>query len=350
MNSVRALFQPGIEGLDPASPLPLSSAGRAIDREPHNPPGLSLLRILAGLILLALLSAFLPAQTIEDGIMLSRNTLCTGALYTHDSWDRYWEGALSRENGNIGTVTTQSVSWAANYALTNRINFIGNVPYVWTNASKGILHGQSGIQDLTLAAKFNVLQAPVSQFGTFRLLAVVYTGLPLTNYTPDLQPLSIGLASKSISTRVTANYQGKVGLYLNGSMAYTWRGNVTLDRSSYYTNDQLYLSNQVAMPDLFNYIITAGYRKRDLMITGDFAQQQSRGGGDIRRQDMPFVSNRMNYSKAGVNLVWPVPKLRGLQYWFTYTNTFDGRNVGQANTFTTGFMYLIHFERGRSKP
>jgi len=48
--------------------------------------------------------------------------------------------------------------------------------------------------------------------------------------------------------------------------------------------------------------------------------------------------------------VWPIPRVRGLQYWFTYTNTFDGRNVGQANTFTSGFMYLFHFERGSSKP
>lgn len=306
--------------------------------------------MLAGLIFLASLSACLHAQTIEDGIMLSKNTLCTGALYSHDSWDHYWEGALNRVNGNVGTVTTQSVTWASNYALTNRINFIGNVPYVWTHASQGVLHSQNGFQDITLAAKFNVLQAPVSQFGTFRLLAVVYGGIPLTNYTPDLLPLSIGLASKSISTRVTANYQGNHGVYLNGSMAYTWRGNVTLDRSSYFTNDHLYLSNQVAMPDLFDYIINAGYRKRDFMLTGLYAQQQSRGGGDIRRQDMPFVSNRMNYSRAGVNLVYPIPKVRGLQYWFTYTNTFDGRNVGQSNTFTTGFMYLIHFERGSSKP
>jgi len=318
--------------------------------ESRHPTSISLKRTLAALVFLSSLSAILHAQTIEDGIMLSKNTLCTGPLYTHDSWDHYWEGDLDRTNGNVGTVTTQSVSWAANYALTNRINVIGDVPYVWTRPSAGVLHGQSGFQDLTLAAKFNVLQGQIGDFGIFRLLGVVYGGIPLSDYTPDLQPLSIGLASKSISTRVTANYQGREGVYLNGSMAYTWRGNVTLDRSSYYTNDQLYLSNQVAMPDLFNYIFNAGYRKRDLMITGIYAQQQSRGGGDIRRQDMPFVSNRMNFTKAGVNLVWPIPRVRGLQYWFTYTNTFDGRNVGQANTFTSGFMYLIHFERGSSKP
>ena len=49
-------------------------------------------------------------------------TLCTGFLYTHDSWDQYWEGTLKRGNGNIGTVTTQSVAWMGNYGITDRLN------------------------------------------------------------------------------------------------------------------------------------------------------------------------------------------------------------------------------------
>src|SRR5947209_7239142 len=43
-------------------------------------------------------------QTMQDGIMLARGTLCTGVLYTHDAWDSYWEGTLQRVNGNIGTI------------------------------------------------------------------------------------------------------------------------------------------------------------------------------------------------------------------------------------------------------
>jgi len=34
-----------------------------------------------------------------------------------------------------------------------------------------------------------------------------------------------------------------------------------------------------------------------------------------------------------------------MQYWFIYSNVFDGRNVGQANTFTTGFLYTFDFHR-----
>ena len=295
--------------------------------------------------LLVPLCRSLYAQTIDDGIMLADKTLCTGALYTHDSWDHYWEGSLERVNGNIGTITTQSLTMAANYGVTSWFDAIVNVPYVWTNASQGVLHGQAGFQDLTLAAKFKAISLPIGHRGALRAIGVLYGTLPMTSYTPDLQPLSLGTNSKTLSGRTTLNYLGRRGLYVNGTAAYTFRGNVTLDRSSYYTNGQLYLSNQVAMPNQFNFGTSVGYRKNDVEIVGDFSQQQTRGGGDIRPQDSPFVSNRTNFSKAGATLKLPIPKLKNLQYWFLYSNTFQGRNVGQANTITTGLMYTFSFEK-----
>src|SRR4030095_5252948 len=40
------------------------------------------------------------AQTIDDGIMVTKRSLFTGDIYGYESWDHYWEGALKRENGN----------------------------------------------------------------------------------------------------------------------------------------------------------------------------------------------------------------------------------------------------------
>lgn len=93
-----------------------------------------------------------------------------------------------------------------------------------------------------------------------------------------------------------------------------------------------------------------GYRKNDLTLTANFTQQQTRGGGDIRRQDSPFVSNRVNFSKAGATLTYPIPRLRDLGFWLIYSNTFDGRNVGQASTWTTGLLYTFNFEKKRATP
>ena len=127
--------------------------------------------------------------------------LCTGFVYTHDSWDRYWEGPLERGNGNIGTITTQSVTWMGTYGVTDRLNVIAMVPWVATRASAGALHGMDGLQDLTVAAKWNALDTELSP-GTLQAFLVA-SGPPLSDYTPDFLPLSIGLASRRVSGRLS---------------------------------------------------------------------------------------------------------------------------------------------------
>lgn len=303
--------------------------------------------LLASVMLLA--GAKGRAQTLEDGIMLSRGTLCAGSIYTHRQWTNYWEGGLERINGNIGTVSDSSISGMANYGVTDRINILAQVPYVWTKASSGVLHPQSGWQDVTGAVKLNLLQGPIANKGKFRVIALVGGSVPTTDYSPDQMPLSIGTHSKMAFGRASISFIGRRGLYLDGALAYTLRDNVTLDRPYYYTNGQLFLSNQVQMPNQSEYGFNLGYYRRDLKIAGTFSQMYTRGGGDIRRQDMPFVSNRVNESRAGVELQYPLPHFHDVQYWASYSNTFQGRNTGQATMFTSGIMFTYHRE-GRTAP
>ena len=298
-------------------------------------------RVLFALALVASIPVTSRAQTIHDGIMLSKGQLFTGGLYMRESWDEYWEGSLKRENENIGTVTTEVNTWYANYGITDRLNVIGAVPYVWTRASQGVLHGIDGVQDLTLAAKFNALERSSTNAGALRAIGVLSMSIPLTNYNPELPPLSIGSGSTRVSPRGTLNYQTGAGLYFNGSTAYTWRRPVTLDRPYFYTDEEFVMSDEVDMPGVFDYVVSAGYAKRGRMAVATFSQQRTAGGGDIRRQDMPFVSNRMNFSKVGGMGMFPIPKLQGLAVELSYAYTLNGRNVGQATTFTTGLLYLF---------
>jgi len=281
------------------------------------------------------------AQTIDDGIMIPRRSLFTGNVYSHESWDQYWEGTLKRDNGNIGTLTTQTNSWYVDYGLTRRLNVIASVPYVWTHASQGVLHEMNGLQDLTLAAKFSVFET-ASRVGALRGIAVATTGIPLTDYIADFQPLSIGNQSRRLGGRFTLNTQAQSGLYVNVSTAYTIRGQVKLDRPYYFTDDQLYLTDVVEMPEVFDYLLGAGYLKNGFNAMFSFAQQRTLGGGDIRRQDSPFISNRMNFAKLGGMVMYPIPKVRDLAVQGAYAYTVDGRNVGQASAFTAALLYTFH--------
>jgi hypothetical protein len=279
--------------------------------------------------------------------MVRKNTLFSGSTYTHDSWSEYWEGSLKRDNGNIGTVTTQTATSSANYGVTDRLNVIAAVPHVWTNASQGVLHGEKGFQDIQLAAKYSFLDRPLANVGHLRAIAVLSGGIPLTDYSPDFQPMSIGLGSKWISTRFTLHYETTPGWFVTGSSAYTWRGSVKLDRPYYFTQNQLFLSNEVGMPSVFDYTVSAGYRKHGIMAPFMFTQQRTQGGGDIRRQDMPFVSNKMNFSRIGGMVMYQVPFLHGLAPLFSFNYILDGRNVGQSTTYSVGLMYTVNFS-GRS--
>jgi hypothetical protein len=299
--------------------------------------------ILCVLALLAAAGGSLHAQTIEDGIMLPGKTLFFGDIYAHDSWDQYWQGTIERTNGNIGTVTTQSNTLYANYGVTGRFNVIGSVPYVWTHASQGVLHDMQGFQDLTLAAKYAFFERPVTKYGSLRLIALAVVGIPLTDYTPDFMPLSIGTHSNRIAARTTLNYQSNWGWFVNGSAAYTWRGSVKLDRPFYFTDGQFHMTDEVDMPNVFDYIASAGYLKRGALAYFSWAQEKTQGGGDIRRQDMPFVSNRVNYSRIGVFVMYPVPKFRSLAPLFAWNHVVDGRNIGHSDTFSVGLTYTLHF-------
>ena len=128
--------------------------------------------------------------------MLSKGQVFTGGLYAQESWDEYWEGPLKRDNDNIGTVTTQVNTWYAIYAITNRLNVIGAVPYVWTRASQGVLHGINGFQDLTLAAKFNAFDRPSANVRTVRAIGVLSVSIPLTNYNPELRRSRLAAAAR----------------------------------------------------------------------------------------------------------------------------------------------------------
>jgi hypothetical protein len=89
------------------------------------------------------------------------------------------------------------------------------------------------------------------------------------------------------------------------------------------------------MPDVFDYTVTAGYQQGRLCIPISLSQQRTLGGGDIRRQDMPFVSNRMDWVKVEGLVLY-----RGIR--LGASRILSGRNVGQATTLAGGWFYAFH--------
>ena len=284
----------------------------------------------------------LGAQTLEDAEMLRRRELHAGVMYGSSSWSEYWEGTSRRSNGNIGTVRTQSVAAHVGYGVNERLTVIAALPYVWTGAIDGVLQGMSGRQDLTVLAKYRVANPLLAGRARLKLLAVAGATTPTSDYTPDFLPMSIGLQSKNAITRVAAHLQDRTGWFVDGYAERLWRSNVSLDRSAYYTDGQYFETNEVSMPDVAMYRGAVGWQRGIWCIPVGITAQRTLGGGDIRRQDMPFVSNRMNHTTAHVELMVFLPGASNVRLDLGAARTLNGRNVGRSTSFMTGFTYALH--------
>ncbi|HEV3222959.1 MAG TPA: hypothetical protein VGZ90_08780 [Puia sp.] len=286
----------------------------------------------------SLVAIVAKAQTVDDAIMMSKKQWCNGLTYMHSSWNEYWEGTTKRDNKNLGTVTTQSVIYMSSYGITDRLNVLVNVPYVWTNASAGTLHGMKGFQDIDLDLKYEIYKTKIGK-GELSLIGLMGFSTPLSNYENDFLPMSIGLGSTNLSGRLTADYQN--GLFFTTlSSAYVYRSNVTIDRTSYYT-DQIHYTNEVDMPNQLNSNLFVGIRNSNLTVQAQLINMYTFGGFDIRKNDMPFVSNQMNMTSLGAHVKYFLPFIPNLEVVASADFVIAGRNVGQAQTYMGGFFYIL---------
>ena len=290
--------------------------------------------------------AGIQAQTDLDGMMMSKNNLCTGLAYTYSSWKNYWEGSLKRDNENLGTVSTQMVGLMGAYGITDKLNLVFGAPYVKTKASAGSMKGMRGVQDLSLWLKWMPVDVKLGK-GDFSLYGAAGYSFPLTNYVADFLPMSIGLRSRNLSVRAIADYQvGK--LFVTGSASYVHRSNIKIDRDAYYTTEMHY-TNEVKMPDASSFNFRAGYRSNTLVAEVVLTNWTTLGGFDITRNNMPFPSNEMNATRAGVGFKYTPKQLPGLSLIGSSNTTLAGRNIGQATDFTGGVFYVFDFKRKDKK-
>jgi len=291
---------------------------------------------------LLLAAATARAQTDMDAIMMGQRQLCIGPMFSHSSWNNYWEGTLKRDNLNLGTVSASMYSVMGAYGLKDNLNLLFGIPYVRTKASAGTMAGQQGIQDLSVFAKWMPVEKDLGN-GTFSLYTIGGVSVPLSNYTPDFLPLSVGLRSKTASLRLMLDYQ--LGdFFVTGSYTQVFRDNIRLDRNSYYTT-HLIQSNEVEMPDASNLQFRAGYRSSKLIAEAVLNRWTTLGGFDITRNNMPFPSNRMNATTLGVNFKYVVTADHALSLIGGVNRAISGRNMGQATTINGGIFYIIEFNK-----
>lgn len=100
-------------------------------------------------------------------------------------------------------------------------------------------------------------------------------------------------------------------------------------------------SGEVYIPNVFSSKLGLGYRKGELIIEGIADYMNTLGGFDIRKNDMPFPSNKMGMTRTGINLKIPVDKASRLSVVANSFYTLRGRNTGQSMSGTIGLFYIF---------
>lgn len=285
------------------------------------------------------------SQTDIDGLMMQKKFFCVGPTVGYSSWKNYWEGTLKRDNLNMGRVSATNYMLMGNYGITDKLNILFGLPYMKTKASAGQMAGQKGLQDLSLWVKWVGYEKHIAK-GDLKGILIAGYSTPVSNYTPDELPLSIGLHSKNATVRLMVDYQ-RNHWFGTVSCTYVARSNVKLDRYTYYTTEMHY-SNEVKMPDASEINVRLGYRSETIIAEAVLDQWTTLGGFDIPRNGTPFVSNKMNATRIGINAKYETP-LDGLSIIANGTTTVAGRNVGQSTGFNAGIFYIFDFDKKMKK-
>jgi hypothetical protein len=285
------------------------------------------------------------AQTPTDGLMMGKGWSCNVLAYGQSKWDHYWEGTLYRNNENIGTFTGQNVMLMSNYGIGHKLNVIVGLPYVWTQASNGSLAGHRGVQDLSLWLKYQAFDLSV---GSHHLKGFLTAGAstPTNGYQTEMLPFAIGLGAKTASLRAVLHFQSKQGFYATAQAGYSAKGDSEVDRDAYQFDGKVYATSVVPVPDVVDGTARLGFLNKHIQIEGFYDSFACVSGDDIRRQDMPFMTNKMMATSVGALAKYNVHTKAGI---FTlagqYSQVLSGRNVGKATNLMLAVQYTVQLKK-----
>jgi len=298
---------------------------------------------------LFLLNNSVEAQTPSDALMMEKNELCLAVIYQQDTWDEYWEGTLLRKNANIGILTRNTYLPMMAYGVTDKLNVFVSLPYVSTEASAGQMVGVLGIQDFGIHAKYQILTIDKLSHA-FKIFVAGGYSLPASSYLSDYMPFSLGLGTNEFSLRGVLYYEYQSTIYLRASYAYLHRTTTEAERDYYYA-DGSYYTTTMDVPSASNAEIALGgwLFKKDIQLEISLIQQNSFSGDDIRVQNAPQPTNKMDLTMVNARLRYYLPFAKNFSILGGYSEVLSGRNVGKSTIMSGGITYQFKVKKQKAQ-
>lgn len=291
-------------------------------------------------------------QTPSDAILMPKHQACVLLNYDHSSFNEYWEGTLLRGNQTIETVNRITVLPMIAVGILDKLDVYIGLPYIKTSSTVpngGKFAGVSGFQDISLSAKYRVLDTDHKK-GKFNLFTTLGFSTPATNYLSDYMPYSLGFGASQITTRAIAQYKLNTGLYFRLSGAYLFRGYTEAERDYYY-NEGSYYTAWMDVPNAIELNAVAGIwlMNDQLKLEMAYSGVKSTSGDDIRPYNAAQPTNKAQFDQVSISAQYYFSQPLGPGILIYHRRVVNGRNAPKMVSYGAGVTYQFAYKNASIK-
>lgn len=288
-------------------------------------------RVITLALVCMMLTTFSMAQSPVSGFMKNKGEGALVLSYSHESYDKVFLVPNEADGVPVfNDVTTTSISLYGEIGITDRFNFVINVPYVKSEgnaseaelANNGFENERKGLQDIKIYAKYKFHTISFEK-SSLDFIGSVGVETPLSDYSANegLQSIiAIGNESFRFSALGIATFKTNSGIFVTGQAGYSFRA-----------------SN---VPDALITELKLGYAASKFYVDAFVANQLSdKEGVDILGEGFVgfFPATRVNYTRVGVNGYAPL--YGGVGLTAGVNSYVAGRNIGKSTGFYGGLVY-----------
>ncbi len=266
------------------------------------------------LFLPLLLLGTLPAAQGDTGFLRGKGHFTSALSYTLDYYDEFWVDDKKMSPPEVGEVERETASLYAAYGLRDDLDLVVNANYVEAETDGTVaFEDQEDLQDLYLGAKWRAWSRGTGP-GTFSAFLAPSIKLPMTDYEDN---------------DVTAIGDGQVDLRFRAIVHYQWSAfwaslESGYDRRNGAPEDEVPLN-----------LTLAGTIAERVTLMPFFSLVESHGGPNIGQA--PFREVQEEYSRYGLSAYARVAA--GFGVTAMWRTTADGKNTGDADTFSLGLVF-----------
>lgn len=266
------------------------------------------------LVLCALWPATAPALDL-NGFFPPPGETQLAVSYTSESWDEFWRGDRKVSTPPIlGEADIHTVSLWMRHGLSERWALVGTLPYVDASSDGDPGFDEASIQDLSLLAKYRLLERGSRSAGRHVLAAAGGLRTDVGDYEANL-PLDVGDGTTDALFRFVYQYE-RGRFFVSQQVGFDLRGEDAPDGFPFYTE--------------------VGVTTGAVTWIGSLSALWADGGTDIGDPGFTFPSNREEYQRYGLRAYARLTGRLGLTVGGF--DTLDGRNSADTTGYFVGLV------------